>query len=150
MKVKILIVVLSVCLVAGFIWVGLSIDPWRVLHFVIWRPQVTVKEVHFPGVDKDLYLKAYHDGIGRTVKVISESGSRFRDPDSDEDFVLSSQDDFFYEVSGDTLKIYLVEIFPNPKNPPEGIVVQQYLLENPAYMNLYDKRRKGDLHLEIF
>jgi len=150
MKGKTLVIVLSVCLVAGSIWVGISIDYWRVLHFIIWRPQVTIRKVHFPGADKDLYLKAYHDGLNRTIKVISGSGSRFAGPDSEEDFMLSTQQDFFYETNGDTLKVYLPEIFTTPGNPPEGIVVQQYLLENPEYMNLYDKRRKGDLHLDIF
>lgn len=127
-----------------------KINYWYILNYIFWRPQVSVKEVYFPKADKKLYLKAYQRGLDRKVKIISTSGSKFVDPDEDEDFIQSTQLDIFYKIKDDTLEVYLLSPFQIPKNPPEGIVVRQYPLENPAYMSLYDKWRSDPSCMDMF
>ena len=114
----------------------------------LFEPVIKVDSIHFPTVDKYLFLKNKSRGLNYTIKVISTSSKKDPIPDISNDLIYKSDLDIFYKVNADTLKVYTRIRSEVPVNFPNEIVLEQKVLDNPTYMNLYDTHE--ELGLQYF
>jgi hypothetical protein len=90
-------------------------------------------------LDEVLYLKGKAWGVtdDKQVIVLSKSEENNFDVSPNDAYIFKGLSVLFYEVQGDTLRIYLEEMSPVPYNFKTGFKIEQHQLANPELMQLY-------------
>jgi hypothetical protein len=146
MKRKLQVWLIVFCAVIGIYYV-VNKNYWRILQFVMNGPNRKQTELSFGESETKLYLNSYSEGLNYHIRSVSAIRENHK-ANENTDYIFTSDLDIFYEVKGDTLKIYTLIQSQIPAKFSSKVIVKQIKLTNPEYMNLYDKQE--ELRLKIF
>lgn len=133
-------------IVSGVIYLVGRIYFWDILRFVMNKPRGKKVEVSSSNSKDKVFLKSVSEGLNYKIRGISTSSSF--DLNKNNDYVYTNDLDIFYQIDGDTLKVYTLILSEEPKNFNSDIIIEQIKLSNREYANLYDK--VNELGLKFF
>gem|GEM_PF-5085220 len=107
------------------------------LNFALSVPVRRSVRVDFPNSGSSLFLQSVSKGLNHTKRFISDDDDFDFDPKYD--YVFNVDNDIFVIASSDTLKVYVMAPAPQPEVFDSKIVVQQIELDNPTFMELYQR-----------
>jgi hypothetical protein len=139
MKGKIIIATIVVLVVAFAFFIYIDKRTTNAFSPTITKEIIVSKEL-----GEVLYLKGKAWGVtdDRQIIVLSKSEENNFDVSSKDEYIFKGVSVLFYEVQGDTLRIYIEEISPVPDNFNTGFKIEQHKLENPELMQLYKTYKK--------
>lgn len=141
MRSKVIIASVVILVVSVFIFIYLD------KRFTdAFSPTITKEVITSEKLDEVLYLKGKAWGVtdDKQVIVLSKSEENNFDVSSNDTYIFKGLSVFFYEVRGDTLRIYLEEMSSVPDNFKTEFKIEQYQLANPELMKLYKTyKQKG-------
>ncbi len=111
-----------------------------------FSPTIIKETITSEKLDEVLYLKGKTWGVtdDKQIIVLSKSEDNNFDVSPSDEYIFKGVSALFYEVQGDTLRIYLDEMSPVPGNFKTGFKIEQHQLENPELMQLYKTyKQKG-------
>ena len=107
-----------------------------ILGYLFGRPENRMKEIKM--INGLVYLKDYRVGLLSVNKVLSSNSKPDQEPDEKTEFIFNTDLDIFYQVSNDTLFLFVRKKTTVPYDFPKEINIKQIELKNPDYMNLYN------------
>ncbi len=141
MKGKVIIATVVVLVLTFVLFVYVDNKTTNVFSSTITKEVIASKKFN-----EVLYLKGKAWGVtdDKQVIVLSKSEDDNFDVSPNEEYIFKGVSVLFYEVQGDTLRIYIEKKSLVPDNFITGFKIEQHQLANPELMHLYKTyKQKG-------